>query len=92
MRKEDLGWVGDDAKYGRGGPQRGGNVLQGSDTGGALILIGDLGPISGNGEGGGGGAHRVSEKNHREAGKAEGGRYLGYYQGGSSSGSGGTQS
>ena len=65
--------VGEDAKEVRVRPQSGNNDIQGSDTCGTTIWLGDLGPILGNDEDGGGDIHRFSEKNHREAGAVEGG-------------------
>ena len=73
-----MGEVGEVPKKVMGGSQSGGNVPQGGDTGGTTILIVDLGPIGGYGEESGGYAHKVSEKNHGEAGAAEGGRDVGY--------------
>ena len=46
------------------------------------IWLVDLGPICGDGEDSGRDAHRFSEKNHGEAGAAEGEWDVGYPQGG----------
>ena len=77
-----MGEVGEVANNVMGGPQSVGNVPQGGDTGGTTIWLVYLGPIGGDGEYSGGYAHRVSETNHGEAGTAEGGRQVGYPQGG----------
>ena len=49
---EGLGNIGEDSKKGRVGPQSVGNVLQGNDTGGAHIWLGDLVNIGSNVEDG----------------------------------------
>ena len=46
---EGLGEVGGDSKKGRGVTQSCGNILQGGDTNGAPIWLGDLVPIVVNG-------------------------------------------
>ena len=61
-----LGRLGGFAKKGRGGPQSVRHVLQGGDIGGTSLWLGQLGNIGGNGEDGGGDAHRVSDTNHGE--------------------------
>ena len=77
-----MGEVGEVAKKIMGGPQSGGNVPQGGDTGGTPIWLVDLGPICGDGEDSGGYAHQFSETNHGEAVTAEVGWGVGYPQGG----------
>ena len=79
---EGLGEVREVANMGRGGTQIGGNILLGVDTGGNTLWLGDLGTIGGDGEDGGGDAHQVSEKIHREAGAEEGIQDVDDYQDG----------
>ena len=86
---EGLGEVGGVANKGRGGPQSGGNILQGGNTGGTPIWPEYLVTVGGNGEDGVWDSHWVSETNHGEAGTAEVIWYVGYSQGGNSAGSGG---
>ena len=81
---EGMGDVGEVSKKVIGGPQSGGNVPHGGDTGGTPIWLVDLGPIGGNGEDSGGYSHQVTETNHGEAVTAEGVWDVGYPQGGSS--------
>ena len=57
----------EDATEGRGGPQNGGNVLQGGGTDGALIWLGVFGIVNRIGENGGRDTHLFSETNHGEA-------------------------
>ena len=57
---------------GGGGPQSGGNILQGGGTGGAIIPLGVLGTVNSNGENGVRKTHQILETNHGEAGAAEG--------------------
>ena len=74
---------------GGGGPQSGGNILQGGGTGGAIIPLGVLGPVNSNGENGVRKTHRILDTNHGEAGAAEGRRYVVYTIRKGSEGSGG---
>ena len=85
---EGLGEIGEDVTKRRGGLQSGGNVLQGGGTGGALIRLRVLGPVGGNRENDGRDTHRVSVKNHGEAGAVEGGQDVVYTIGRGSAGSG----
>ena len=59
-----MGEIDENAEKGRSRTQSGGNFLQGGDTGGTPIWLGDLGTIGGNGKDGRGDALWVSEKNH----------------------------
>ena len=83
-----LGVIGGGAKKGSGGIQSGVNVIQGGGTCGALIWIGLLGPVVGNGENSGRYTHQISKKNLRKTGAEEGGRCRGYTKGGVSEVSG----
>ena len=80
---EGVGKIGEYAKKGRGGPQSGGNVLQGGDTGGATFWLGELGTIGDNRYNGGRDSLQVSETNER----AEGGLDIVYSSGGVIAGS-----
>ena len=79
------------SKKGRGEPQSGRNILQGGDTGGDTICIGDLVPIGGNGKNGGRDSHHISKTNHGKAGVLEGVRDMVYYSDRGSAGSGGNE-
>ena len=83
LGEEGLGEVGEVDKKGIGIPQSGGNILQGGDTGGTTLWIGDLGNFGGDGEDGGGDSHRVSKAYHGEAGAGERIWDVGDSQGGS---------
>ena len=76
------------AKKGSGGLQSGVNVIQSGGTCAALIWIGLLGPVVGNGENSGRYTHQISKKNHRKMGVEEGRRCGGYTKGGVSEVSG----
>ena len=89
MVMEGMGEIGEDSKKVRGGPQSGGNFIQGGDTGGATIWLRDLGPIGCNVYNCERDTHWVSKKNHGKAGAAEVGRGVVYSRGRRSSISGG---
>ena len=89
MGVEGLVDIGGFDKNGRGGTQSGINVLQGDDTGGTPLWLGELGAFGGDGENGGGDTQWVSEAYHGEAGVKEGRRDMGDAQDGSSAGRGG---
>ena len=68
--------IGEDYMKGMGGPQSGGNVIQGDETGGASICMVYLVTIGGNAKNSVRDTHWVSETNHRKVGVAEGVWYV----------------
>ena len=81
--KVGLRETGDTALTGRGIPQGGGNVLQGSGSSDTTVWFGDVGPFGSNGEEGRRDTHRVPQTYHWEASVEVRRRDVGYARGGS---------